>query len=219
MSTPIHDDNFDLRSVSVRLDGRASIEHQIDIHVLDLVECVHNTDISLADILAGLKYVMDYRIKGNKMPNLDKDIMDRLAVGLLQNMSHKTGNLISQRFTEDATLSFILFGEFLQEVAEFREAIKDQSLSNLQFALKLHKRGTSPEMKEMVVTVLAVLIANCPWIADWKELVKEEEWDIIQDWINEFPDKWKDPSLKHDRMPFPPQCIFIISTIYTHCIH
>jgi hypothetical protein len=39
----------------------ASIEHQIDIHVLDLVDASENPDISVSDILQGLKYVVDYR--------------------------------------------------------------------------------------------------------------------------------------------------------------
>ena len=58
----------------------ASIEHQIDIHVQDLCT-VSAGDYTLEEILQGLKYVLDYRIKGKKMPNLDKDLMKKLAEG------------------------------------------------------------------------------------------------------------------------------------------
>lgn len=48
------DGHSDLKSISVRLDGRASIEHQIDIHVQDLCT-ISAGDFTLEEILQGLR--------------------------------------------------------------------------------------------------------------------------------------------------------------------
>ena len=140
--------------VSVRLDGRgilklsssqlyliskASIEHQIDIHVQDL-STISSGDFSLLEILQGLKYVMDYRIKGGKMKNLELSLMKKLLEGLLQNMQGREGNLLNQRPTQDADLAFTIFGDFLEEVVEFRQAVSEASASDLRHALKIHRR-------------------------------------------------------------------------------
>jgi hypothetical protein len=66
----------------------------------------------------GLRYVMEYRIKGGRFPSLDYDIMKRLADGLLMNMgdSEKKGRFNqSQVLSEEADVAFQLFGEFLLE--------------------------------------------------------------------------------------------------------
>ncbi|CAG8786560.1 8760_t:CDS:2, partial [Acaulospora morrowiae] len=68
-------------------DGKASIEHQIDIHVNDLFGVQESLQLSLEDVLDGLSYVMDYRIKGGRLPNLDFELMRRLCEGLLLTMS------------------------------------------------------------------------------------------------------------------------------------
>jgi Ca2+-transporting ATPase len=186
----------------------ASIEHQIDIHVIDLVESAHNSDVSLSDVLAGLEYVMDYRIRGGKMPNLEKDIMSRLLVGLLQNMKHRSGNLLNKKFTPEANLCFILFGEFLQEVVEFREAANETSPSELQFAMVLHKRGTgTPEEKEIAASVLSLVLKYCHQISDYKELVKENEEDVVEELMKDFSEKFKHKAemTATEKVSFPPQ--------------
>jgi len=62
----------------------------------------------------GLRYVMEYRIKGGRYPSLDFDIMKRLAEGLLMNMGHSEKKR-KIRLTEEADVAFQLFGEFLLE--------------------------------------------------------------------------------------------------------
>ena len=77
-----------------------------------------NKEISLEEIMDGLRYVMEYRIKGRRFPSLDYDIMKRLADGLLMNIGHseKTGRFSqSQALSEEADVAFQLFGEFLLE--------------------------------------------------------------------------------------------------------
>ncbi|KAF8975949.1 hypothetical protein BGZ52_008447, partial [Haplosporangium bisporale] len=60
-------------------DGKASVEHQIEINVVDLFDVQSNKEISLEEVMDGLRYVMEYRIKGGRFPSLDYDIMKRLA--------------------------------------------------------------------------------------------------------------------------------------------
>lgn len=223
------DEEFELRSVSVRLDGRgtflvdcvetqnkyhhaiASIEHQIDIHVTDLVESAVNPDISLTDVLAGLEYVMDYRIRGDKMPNLDQGSMDRLATGLLQTMGSRTGNLLGQKFTPEADVAFKLFGAFLQEVIEFQTAISVLPASELQFHLMLHKRavGGSKEEREFTAAVVALVLAHSKQVSDPKELTRESDGDLIDGLMKEFPEKFQVPDIGEAKVtnPFPPQGI------------
>lgn len=64
----------------------------------------------------GLRYVMEYRIKGGRYPSLDYDIMKRLADGLLLNMGDSgKKRKLRQKLTEEADVAFQLFGEFLLE--------------------------------------------------------------------------------------------------------
>ncbi|KAI8817928.1 uncharacterized protein EV422DRAFT_590002 [Fimicolochytrium jonesii] len=200
----------ELRSVSVRLDGRASIEHQIDIHVLDLVDAADNADISLDDVLQGLKYVTEYRIKGGKMSHLDGALMERLLGGLLQNMGHQTGNLLRSRPTPEADIAFVLFGEFLEEVEEFRTAVNKKSATDLRHALKIHRRcqpSSTPEQREDAAGVLALLMRYCPQ-HDWKDLVEADEHDDVLKLMKEFETKFAEPSMPPADKVLPPQTLY-----------
>ncbi|KAL7749976.1 hypothetical protein RI367_004491 [Sorochytrium milnesiophthora] len=78
--------------VSLRtLDGKASIEHQITIHVQDLFDIAANPDVSLDEVLGGLRYLMDFRIRKGRMPTLDLEVMKRLAEALMLHMSGSKG--------------------------------------------------------------------------------------------------------------------------------
>lgn len=71
---------YEMETLSMRIDGRASIEHQISIHVNDLFDAKDSPsadahDISVNEVMAGIRYCMDYRIKGGKLPNLDFNVM------------------------------------------------------------------------------------------------------------------------------------------------
>ena len=65
--------------------------------------------------MSGIRYVMDYRLKGGRLPNLDLDLMKRLCEGLLLNMAYLEGGLLKRKMTPEANEAFILFGEFLEE--------------------------------------------------------------------------------------------------------
>ncbi|KAJ3215942.1 P-type ATPase [Dinochytrium kinnereticum] len=184
-----NNNNWEMRSVSVKLDGRASIEHQIDIHVQDLIEVANNLDISLSDVLQGLKYVMDYRIRGGKMRNLEQDLMNRLLEGLIQNTGHETGSLVKKKPTEEADIAFTLFGEFVEEVEEFRNAVGAKSATDLRHALKIHRRckaSSTPEQREDAAGILNLLTTRFVQFEDWKELVPVEGHVDAEALIKEF---------------------------------
>lgn len=72
-------------------------------------------EITLNDVLAGLAYIMEYRISGGRYPHLDITIMKRLAQALLDNMSKQEKGLRNRNFTEESTIAYRLFAEFLEE--------------------------------------------------------------------------------------------------------
>lgn len=82
---------------------------------MDLFDVQSNKDISLEEVMDGLRYVMEYRIKGGRFPSLDYDIMKRLADGLLMNMDTTEKKMFRQNLTEEADVAFQLFGEFILE--------------------------------------------------------------------------------------------------------
>lgn len=83
--------------------------------VVDLFDVQSNKEISLEEVMDGLRYVMVYRIKGGRFSSLDYDIMRRLADGLLMNMGNTEKKMFRQSLTEEANVAFQLFGEFLLE--------------------------------------------------------------------------------------------------------
>jgi Ca2+-transporting ATPase len=82
---------------------------------VDLFDVQSNKEISLEEVMDGLRYVMEYRIKGGRFPSLDYDIMKRLADGLLMNMGNTEKKKFRLNLTEEANVAFQLFGEFLLE--------------------------------------------------------------------------------------------------------
>lgn len=89
--------------------------HPFFFLVVDLFDVQSNKEISLEEVMDGLRYVMEYRIKGGRFSSLDYDIMRRLADGLLMNMGNTEKKMFRQSLTEEANVAFQLFGEFLLE--------------------------------------------------------------------------------------------------------
>ncbi|KAG0365405.1 hypothetical protein BC939DRAFT_446562 [Gamsiella multidivaricata] len=165
-------------------DGKASIEHQIEINVVDLFDVQSNKEISLEEVMDGLRYVMEYRIKGGRFPSLDYDIMKRLADGLLQNMGAvDKKRKFRQKLTEEADVAFQLFGEFILEVKEFRQAVGEKPVSDLRYALKLDVRcdsGATEQQQKAAVALIALLTTIYPQFSDWRELVKSDGQSDVQ---------------------------------------
>ncbi|KAG0291052.1 P-type ATPase [Linnemannia gamsii] len=179
-------------------DGKVSIEHQIEINVVDLFDVQSNKDISLEEVMDSLRYVMEYRIKGGRYPTLEYDIMKRLADGLLMNMGHSEKKR-KVRLTEEADVAFQLFGEFLLEVQEFRQAVGEKSVSDLRFALKLDVRcgsSSTEQQQQAAVALIALLTTIYPQFSDWRELVKGQAHSEVQKCMKQHAD-----FVKAEKMP------------------
>lgn len=182
------------RLLSVVLDGKASIEHQLNLYVADLASLNPHHDsskggttktsfgLSLTDVLNGIDYVISTRIKGGQMPHLDAELMARLMEALLQRMGDREGVLLTTRPTQEADVAMRLFGELLVDVAEFREAVGKKSASDLRHSMKLHRRadaGSSSEQRTNAATLALLLSKLFPQFNDPRELVKDDEWDLL----------------------------------------
>ena len=187
------------------------MEHQIDIHVADLVEAIENTDITVIDILQGLKYVSDYRVARGKMPNLDAELMDRLANGLLHQTNRKKGNLMNQKPTEEAELAFRLVIDFIANVSEFRTAVGKYSAPDLQHRLRIDRRcqpRCSDEQRTMAATLLGLLTLRFPQFKDWRDLVVEGEHHDIEKLMEEFPQQFSKPEIPLADTVYPPPALY-----------
>ncbi|KAI8333613.1 hypothetical protein BC941DRAFT_380062 [Chlamydoabsidia padenii] len=162
---------IDITSIA---DGKLSIEQQIELHVHDLFDVKDNKIISLDEVLEGLRYVMDYRIKGGYHPRLDAALMNRLCEGLLLNTGHTEGHLLRKRTTPAADTAFFLFGDFLEEVDEFRSAVKERDTFDLRQQLKIHHRcqpSSTDEQKRGAIAMIQLMSQ----FSDWRDLIKENE--------------------------------------------
>ncbi|KAJ1505542.1 hypothetical protein HMI55_001554 [Coelomomyces lativittatus] len=171
---PFQTTNHD--GVSLRnIDGKASIEHLISIHVQDLLEVsTHPESFSLSEILAGVQYLMDYRIHGGKMPNLDLSIMIKLLDVLLLHMKHTVPSFLgTKKVSNEANQAFVLFVQFTLEVQEARIALADKPVAVLRHALVLHQRLKVPELHVWIQCVLKWFPTWSPQITHWKDIVEE----------------------------------------------
>ncbi|KAG1303863.1 hypothetical protein G6F64_009700 [Rhizopus arrhizus] len=160
-------------------DGKLSVEQQIEVYVNDLFNVKENKSISLEEVFEGLRYVMDHRIKGGHQPHLDLNLMKRLSEGLFLIMGHTEGHLLRKKTTRSADVAFFLFGDFLEEVQEFRMIISDMDISDLRRQLKIHYRcqpNSTEEQKRGAIAIIFLLTRHFPHqFGDWKELIKESE--------------------------------------------
>lgn len=203
--------NYELTLPIGMKDGKESIEHQIDIHVSDLLLLQDFSSTSVSDILAGLRYVMEFRIKGGRMPHLKKDICKRLSEALLLITGQCKGNFLSKKLTAEADLAFTLFGNFMEEVEEFNLAVGEISATDLRYNLKLHMRLNSSANKEQQQAALAILsvLTQSLHFKEWKELVKEDEIDDVADFLKGID--WQSTKMpKGKQTIWPPLCTFII---------
>ncbi|OMJ21408.1 Calcium-transporting ATPase 1 [Smittium culicis] len=129
------------------------------------------TDLSLDEVIANIKYVLDFRIKNGHIKSLDLKLMRRLRDGLLLNMKQESGSFPKRVLTEEADSCFFLFGGFIEEVKEFRIAVSEKEPQDLKDALRLHKRF-STENEMMSATIMIRLVIGCLGQGhDWSDLV------------------------------------------------
>ena len=242
------------------LDGKASIEHQLSIHVNDLFDvdyAIHvalqktqsrlldspvpiddeaqvpadlgdssraqsrnqpaiaapPTELSLEEVLAGLRYVMDYRIKGGKQPHLDLELMRKLAEALLLHMRHNEKQRIfrGERPSDEANLSFSLFGELIEEVEEFRLALRDISVSDLAYSLRIPRRCKFPDLREQAIAMLFIFGSYFPTeIFTWQDFVRPKDIDDVQEYMGEYDHLKVKPKMPVSgaQILFPPPSLY-----------
>ncbi|KAI8643707.1 hypothetical protein BD408DRAFT_385071 [Parasitella parasitica] len=183
---PIQHAVIDVFSIN---DGKLSVEQQIEVYVNDLFNVQDNKSISLQEVLEGLRYVMDYRIKDGSQPYLDQSLMKRLSEGLLLNMGHTEGHLLKKKTTEDADQAFYLYGDFLQQVHEFRLVTSEMDVSDLRRQLKIHYRcqpSSSTNRQKRGALAMVMLFARYfpNQFADWRDLTKESEHGDMERLLN-----------------------------------
>lgn len=159
------------------IDGKFSIEHQIDIHVRDLVE----SPDQLSAVLEGLRYLVDYRLSNRRYHHMDIDLMHRLALGLLECTGERQGAMFARRrlATPLADQALQLFRDFLREVDEFAQTVGAMPLSELRTSLQLHRRlyqEAGPESHALAKDIIQLLSKQ---VDDWRDLVKPERVDEV----------------------------------------
>ncbi|KAL9558878.1 hypothetical protein PS6_001089 [Mucor atramentarius] len=197
-------------SLKVEIDGRLSIEHQIEVYIHDLFDI--KKDIGhLQETLEGLRYLTDLRIKGNQQPHLDIQLMERLLKGLLLNTGRTEGQLIRKRSTAEADMAFFLMIDFLKQVVEFRTVALQMPVFELRDRLKIHYRcqaWSTPEQKKGAITLVQLLTSsNYGGAYDWRDLIKKGEQDDMQDLMEKQPattEEISSPSLPL----LPPQALY-----------
>ncbi|KAJ2041448.1 hypothetical protein H4S03_000365 [Coemansia sp. S3946] len=180
-----------------------------------------NADVSLTEVLDGLQYVVDYRLKGRQQPHLDSGLMRRLCDALLLTMALAQGSFLNKRLTEDARSSYFLFGQFIEEVDEFQHCVGLTPIEDLRRALKLHKRvtdGGPEEEKLALATILRLVLACLAPGHDWRDLVDEHEQRSIAPIVSKYSQIIEDDAASY-HMPltggvvYPPPSLYFDRTV------
>lgn len=160
-------------------DGKKSIEHQLDIHVNDLM--LQPDQFPVLDVLKGIHYVSEYRIKGGRMPHLDAALCTRLAKALLlhaHRLKKDSPWSLRQGFTEEAQLAMVLLLEFAEEVQAFARCLGDIPPAELRKKLRLGRRIIAPESPHdfaVAVQLLHLLTNSSQQLSDWQEFFPQED--------------------------------------------
>lgn len=186
---------------SLFIGARASIEHQIDIHTNDLAEGKTHQAFEPLEVLEGLRYVMEYRIRGGRLPNMDFSLMDRLLRVLLVNMKKREKHrFIEPGSTQEAVISLELFGKFLMEVEEFRDATVKMPHTFLAHHLDFgfwasHKR---PDNVRRLAATVVTLLSNALKVyhTTYEDIVRPEDGGKVDRLLSEYPEAVSNPALQ-----------------------
>lgn len=209
------------------IDGKFSVEHQLDIHVNDLLQTDMPNGPTSADILSGIRYVMDYRIRNGRLLHLDYEICARLVQALLRYTNlrmrpHGGSIFYSKKLTNEADLAFELFNDFLEEVYEFREAVGEVPLDELRRKLLFYPRLVHPQTLqefEVAVTLLKTITKTFPQFNEWFDFFKDEDWTAVEKALassNFYTEERRKLSLK-PVICYPPQSLYFDREINRVC--
>ncbi len=223
ISTPLDDPKKPPDTV-INVDGKLSVEHQLDIHVNDLLQTDMQNGPTSMDILSGIQYVMDYRIRNGRLLHLDYEICARLVQALLRYTNlrtrpHGSAWFYSKKLTKEADMAFELLKDFLEEVYEFREAVGEVPLDELRRKLLFYPRLVHPQNLDehgTAVSLLKTITKTFPQFNEWYEFFKEEDWATVEKVLGSssfYSEERRKVSLK-PIVCYPPQSLYFDREIY-----
>ena len=138
------------------------------------------------EVLAGLEYVVDYRIRGGRQPNLDPETCERLMRLLMLISGYRKSDKGEQLFKRkkhkqrqstniEADTAFGLVFSLMHEVVECGRALGSISVAEVRQSMKFHLRildAGSTSRLESALLALFTLTKELPQFGDWRELVK-----------------------------------------------
>lgn len=168
-------------------DGRRSIEHQLEIHVDDLLQCAPYGG-EVYEILCGLQYVLNYRIRGDgKLTSLSGEICNRLvralllAAGAPLRQSRLQRALHGSKFTREADLAFALLVDFVMRVPECYASLLGLPLDEVAARLQLARRVLRPPTPAIEAAARDLLISIDRGGQDWKLFVDPREIGAVEE--------------------------------------
>ncbi|PVU91065.1 hypothetical protein BB561_004582 [Smittium simulii] len=144
---------------------------------------VSDTDISLLETMENIQYTLDFRIKKGKVNSLDISLMRRLCDALLLVMKHETGSFAKKKFASYAESAFYIFGSFIEEIAEFRQAVSEKDISELRISLLLDKRFNTESQKNAVAIMVRIVLFCLGEGYDWRDLIDPRKQATMQKYI------------------------------------
>ncbi|OMH79522.1 Calcium-transporting ATPase 1, partial [Zancudomyces culisetae] len=132
------------------------------------------SNVTMAEVMENLQYVLEFRIKNGHLGNLDEGLMDRLRDGLLMVMCTTSGSFPRRKLTKEARSAFYIFGGFIEEVAEFRQAVSEKRDMLLRESLCLGKRYDEGEEKMAITTMIRLVLGCLGPGYDWEDLVDSD---------------------------------------------
>ncbi len=159
-------------------DGRLSIEHQLDIHISDLEQVGGSSSgpQSIAfEVLTGLRYVVDYRIRDKEHCSLDGAICSRLVRALLLQTGLR-GRKAAISFARDAPpsanaqMAFVLLLDFASHIDECLLALSAIEVGERARRLRLAHRLLYPSDKAMLAAAEQLFALLRHAVFDWKDL-------------------------------------------------
>lgn len=196
-------------------DGKESIEHQLRIHLLDLTECLAQGDASVfsaQEVLAGIRYTFEYRIRGGRYISLSEEICRQLARCLVCCSERRSGSLLQRGIARDADEAMSLLGNFLLSVQDMAPAIDETfAVGELRNRLRLHdwlcdKRATAQQSRH-ALTVLHLLSTRTRLLRNsWRELVQPSDWDRVAGMLSQVKEQEEQPP--DEEVLLPPQALF-----------
>lgn len=206
--------------MSVYWDGKISIEHQISIHVKDLIQSGSSNRQLTSEILTGLQYVLDYRLRGRKQYTLDSTVCEQLVRTLLLYTGERQKRRGIFRLSEcrvpsnQADYVFALLADFCNEVKECSDMIQGFNGFELAERLLFYQRILKPSSQNIHDAALSLL--HCVSATqDWREFFHQDDLEEIDHHLHSV--QFFAPSndiMATNSISGPPRKIFPPSALY-----